>query len=122
MYFRTHINIKKIPKYCKKLRICKTILHCFSLFEVLYNWVKFRRLKMGDPVHRKGDITPKSYIVNCPSSNTLKLLARDSNSTRIFSLYYRRNTIIFTPKFTLKMFGDFAGLLVVRFKFRAQGF
>ena len=52
MYFETHINIKKIPKYCKKnLRICKKILHCFSLFEVLYNWVKFRRLKMGDPVY-----------------------------------------------------------------------
>ena len=52
MYFETHINIKKIPKYWKKnLRICKKILHCFSLFEVLYNWVKFRRLKMGDPVY-----------------------------------------------------------------------
>ena len=55
MYFETHIKIKKVPKYCKKnlqkkLRICKRILDCFSLFEVLYNWVKFRRLKMGDPV------------------------------------------------------------------------
>ena len=34
----------------KKIRIRKKILHCFSLFEALYNWVKFRRLKMGDPV------------------------------------------------------------------------
>ena len=52
MYFKTHINIKKIPKFCKKkLRICKKKLHCFSLFGVLYNWVKFRRLKMGDPVY-----------------------------------------------------------------------
>ena len=57
MYFETHINIKKIPKYCKKfckkkLRICKKILHCFPFIEVLYDWVKFRRLKMGDPVYK----------------------------------------------------------------------
>ena len=53
MNFETHINIKKIPKFCKKnLRIRKKILHCFSLIEILYNWVKFRRLKMGDPVYR----------------------------------------------------------------------
>ena len=52
MYFETHITIKKIPKYCKKnLRICKKKLHCFSLFQVLYNCVKFRRLKIGDPVY-----------------------------------------------------------------------
>ena len=48
MYFKTDINIKKIPKFCKKFS--EKNLHCFSLFEVLYNWVKFRRLKMGDPV------------------------------------------------------------------------
>ena len=35
----------------KKLWICEKFLHCFSLFEVLYNWVKFRRLKMGVPVY-----------------------------------------------------------------------
>ena len=53
MYFETHIKIKNIPKYCKKkLRICKKNLLCFPLFEVLYNWVKFRRLKMGDPVYQ----------------------------------------------------------------------
>ena len=59
MYFETHIKIKKIPKNSKKLqkimqknlRICKKNLHCFSLFEVFYDWVKFRRLKMGDPVY-----------------------------------------------------------------------
>ena len=52
MYFETHIENKKLPKYCKKnLRICNKFLHCFSLFEVLYNWVKFRRLNMGDPVY-----------------------------------------------------------------------
>ena len=62
MYFKTHINIKNIAKKCKKF--CKKIanlqkkLHWFSLFEVLYNWVKFRRLKMGDPV----DLIKKSNI------------------------------------------------------------
>ena len=31
--------------------IAKKILHCFSLFDVLYNCVKLRRLMMGDPVY-----------------------------------------------------------------------
>ena len=61
MYFKTHSNIKKISKYfkkfCKKkLRICKKNLHYFSLFEVLYNCVKLRRLKMGDPVYKKKSV------------------------------------------------------------------
>ena len=44
-------NIAK--NFQKNLRICKKNLHRFFLFEVLYNWLKFRRLKMGDPVYTR---------------------------------------------------------------------
>ena len=60
MYFETHNSIKKIPKYCKKF-------HLFSLFEVLYNWVKFRRLKMGDPVYNRGKVLESAHVeLFCP--------------------------------------------------------
>ena len=76
MYFITHIKSKKIPKYCKKickknLRICKKNLYCFSLFEVLYNWVKFRRLKMGDPVY--GTLMLLNFCGNQGSGRGLEL-------------------------------------------------
>ena len=41
MYFETHINIKNL---LKKFANLQKNVHSFSLFEVLYNWVKFRRL------------------------------------------------------------------------------
>ena len=62
MYFETHLKTKKIPKYCKKN------LHCFSLFEVLYNWVKFRRLKMGDPVYNRGKVLESAQEISKISS------------------------------------------------------
>ena len=59
MYFETHINIKKIAK---KIANLQKKLHCFSLFEVLYNWVKFRRLKMGDPVYTSVNRNPNTDL------------------------------------------------------------
>ena len=46
---------KKVQNFAKKFvdTICELAkkITLFFLFEVLYNWVKFRRLKMGDPVY-----------------------------------------------------------------------
>ena len=45
-------KFQKIAKnFTKKNANLQKKLHCFSLYEVLYNWVKFRRLKIGDPVY-----------------------------------------------------------------------
>ena len=44
-------DFRKIESLDFDSRIHKKILQCFSLFEVLYNWVKVRRLRMGDPVY-----------------------------------------------------------------------
>ena len=70
MYFKAHINIKKIPKNCKKNCEFAKKIHCFSLFEVFYNWVKFRRLKMGDSVYNSWE----SKTQPCYEGNTINLL------------------------------------------------
>ena len=77
MFFSMRVIDKKNcvkSSYCmrhtlilKKLRICNENLHCFSLFGVLYNCVKFRRLKMGDPVYII------YYNENCPLLSKLAI-------------------------------------------------
>ena len=91
MYFETHINIKKIPKYCKK--ICKKncefakIFYCFSLFEVPYNWVKFRRLKMGDPVYtQKSDKKRLSQFTQ--KLDFKNILVLNYGSTKLSEVYF----------------------------------
>ena len=44
---RHTLIFKKFQNYAKKIcEFAKKILHCFSLFEVLYNCVKFRRFQL----------------------------------------------------------------------------
>ena len=51
MYFETHINIKKIPKIAKKIANLQKKLHCFPLFEVLYDWEKIPTIKDGETLY-----------------------------------------------------------------------
>ena len=49
LIFKKFQNISK--KFAEKIcEFAKKFLHGFSLFEVISNRVKFRRLKRGDPV------------------------------------------------------------------------